>query len=182
MPRINLPIDRALTHPALLGAALGDPSTWQTWLVALRASAGLPLSAKQAEIFASISGGRKPPKRRVRESWKIVGRGGGKSQIAGACAAHTAALMKHRLSPGEIGSILCLSQTTAQARIVFSYALAFLEKSPVLRQQIESVTANEIRLKNNIIIGTHAASYRSVRGRTLLACIFDEVRLVVCKK
>ncbi len=42
---------------------------------------------------------------------------------------------------------------------------------------IESVTAHEIRLTNGVFIAVHSDSYRSVRGRTLLACIFDEIAL-----
>jgi hypothetical protein len=64
-----------------------------------------------------------------------------------------------------------------QARVVFDYVKAFLDGSAVLRQEVASVTATDIRLRNGVIIGTHANSFRSIRGRTLLACIFDEVAL-----
>ena len=40
---------------------------------------------------------------------------------------------------------------------------------------IESVTAHETRLTNGVVIAVHSNSYRSVRGRTLLPCIFDEI-------
>ena len=36
------------------------------------------------------------------------------------------------------------------------------------------MTAEEIRLKGNIVIGVHAGSYRTIRGRTLLAVVGDE--------
>jgi hypothetical protein len=72
---------------------------------------------------------------------------------------------------------LVLASSRDQAQVVFSYVKGFLESSPILRQEIESITATEIRLRNNIVIGTHANSFRSIRGRTLLACIFDEVAL-----
>ena len=173
-PRRPQAIDQALRDKALLGAALGDTNTWGTWLAVLRASAGLPLSAQQRESFAAVSGDRTPPLQRVRELWCVIGRGGGKSKTSGAIAVHTATLVQHKLSPGEVGYVLCLSQTTAQARIVFDYALAFLQQSPLLRKEIASTTASEIRLHNGLIIATHPNSYRSVRGRTLLAVIFDE--------
>ena len=62
-----------------------------------------------------------------------------------------------------------------QAEIVFGYAMAFLTASDVLRKEIVSSTTNEIRLRNGIVIAVHANSFRSVRGRSLCACIFDEV-------
>ena len=40
---------------------------------------------------------------------------------------------------------------------MFQYALAFIESSPVLKQEIDSVC--------------------SIRGRTIVACVFDEVAL-----
>jgi hypothetical protein len=50
-----------------------------------------------------------------------------------------------------------------------------LQASPVLRQEIESVTQSEIRLRGNVVLSTRAGNYRTVRGRTLLAAIIDEV-------
>ena len=35
-------------------------------------------------------------------------------------------------------------------------------------------TSEEIRLVGNVVIGIHPAFFRSVRGRTLLAVVFDE--------
>src|SRR5262249_20278655 len=61
-----------------------------------------------------------------------------------------------------------------QAGVVFGYITALIEASPILRKQIVSVGADEIKLKGNIVIAVHANSFRTVRGRTLLAAIFDE--------
>src|SRR5262245_9819749 len=72
---------------------------------------------------------------------------------------------------GEVGYVLVLAASRDQARVVFDYAKAFLDDSPVLKQEIASVTATEIRLRNDIIIGTQANSFRSIRGRTLLAVV-----------
>ena len=47
--------------------------------------------------------------------------------------------------------------------------------SPMLRQEIEVVTQHEVRLRGNVVLSTRAGNYRTVRGRTLLAAIIDEV-------
>jgi len=44
----------------------------------------------------------------------------------------------------------------------------------MLAQQIESISADEIRLRCKIIIGVHAGSFRTIRGRSLLAVVGDE--------
>jgi hypothetical protein len=87
----------------------------------------------------------------------------------------SADFIPHKLAAGEVGHVLVLAASRDQAQVVFAYIRAFLEDSPVLRQEVESITATEIRLRNGIIIGTHANSFRSIRGRTLLAVILDEV-------
>jgi hypothetical protein len=71
--------------------------------------------------------------------------------------------------------VLVLAVSIEQAKAVFGYALAFLRDSPVLRKEITETTRNEIRLKSGIVIAVHSTSFRSIRGRTLCACIFDEV-------
>jgi hypothetical protein len=45
----------------------------------------------------------------------------------------------------------------------------------MLAREVESVTQDEIRLRSGVEIATHVNSFRSVRGRTILAAIFDEV-------
>jgi Terminase large subunit, ATPase domain len=171
-------IDAAIRDPKLFGAALGvDLKTWQTWRAVLKATFGLDLTDDEAAVFASVAGGRKPPQKRVRELWSILGRRSGKSRIAALIAAYIASFVDHRqkLAPGEIGTVLILAASKSQANTVFSYVRAFFESSPIIRQQVEEITADEIRLHGNIVLSVHTNNYRTVRGRTLLACIFDEV-------
>jgi len=170
-------IDKALADPALLGAALGDAATFQTWRVVLRAAFGLTLSRDEARAFASVAGGRAPPNKRVRELWCIIGRRGGKSRMAAAIAVYLAVFVKHKLARGEQGMVLVLAASQEQARVVFGYAKAFLESSPVLRQEVAAVTRSEIRLRNGITIAIHSNSFRTIRGRTLCAAVFDEVAI-----
>jgi hypothetical protein len=173
--RPSIAINDAITDEHLLGAALGDPSTWSTWVAVLKAAFGLTLDAEEASAFASVAGSRAPPTKRVRELWAIVGRRGGKSRIAALIAVYIACFTKHRLAPGEVGMVLVLAASQAQAGTVFSYVRGFFEASPVLRQEIAGSTAHEITLRNGIVIAVHSTSFRTVRGRTLVAAIFDEV-------
>jgi hypothetical protein len=94
--------------------------------------------------------------------------------MAAAISAHSALLQTHTLAPGETGYALVLSQTRDQAGLVLDYAHSFIAASPVLRQQIASVTANEIRLQGHLTVAVHPNSFRSVRGRTLICAILDE--------
>jgi hypothetical protein len=168
-------IDAALCDGNLLGAALGDASTYSTWLSVLRAAFGLKLSANDKALFDAVSGGRDAPAAPVAECWIIAGRRSGKSRLAGAIAVHVAALVDHHLSAGETGTVLVLSATVGQARTVFRYCRGYLESAPLLAREIESITQDEIRLRNGVVIATHVNNYRSVRGRTILCAICDEI-------
>lgn len=174
-PVLNSSIVEALLNKQLLGAALGASKSWNTWLAIFQAAFGLQLDDEQQKIFAEVAGGRKPPTRRVRELWAVVGRRGGKSRMAAALAVYIALFCKHRLAPGEVGMVLILAASVSQSKTVFGYVKAFLSKSPVLKKEVANVTKEEITLANGIVISSHANSFRTVRGRTLVAAIFDEV-------
>jgi hypothetical protein len=169
------PIERAVRDAKLFGAGLGDGASWQTWLTVLKASFGGSLDQSDLETFAKVAGGRAPPSRRVRELWAICGRRSGKSRMAALVSGFVATCTdRGKLAPGERPMVLTLAATRDQAQVVHGYMLGFLEASPILRKEIADTTANEIRLRNGVVIGTHANSFRSVRGRTLLAAVFDE--------
>ncbi len=171
-----IPLSDALTDANLLGAALGPPESWATWISVLKASFGEKLDRRDRRAFAAVAGGRKPPGRRVRELVAVVGRRGGKSKMAAAIAAYIATCIDHtaKLSAGEPGMILVLAASQAQAQIVFGYVVGFLQSSPILAGRIEGTTTTEVRLEGNVVIGVHSNSFRTIRGRTLLACVFDE--------
>jgi Terminase large subunit, T4likevirus-type, N-terminal len=173
--RRSIMLDAALKDRNLLGAALGSPATWQTWFVALKAAFGIELSRQELRTFASIAGSRKPPAERVKELWALAGRGSGKSRIAAVIATYLACFQEHDLDAGEIGYVLVLAASRDQANIVFNYAYSFLRKSAILRKLIRKANAFEIHLTNRVVISIHSNSFRNIRGKTLLACIFDEV-------
>jgi hypothetical protein len=165
--------DAALRDRRLLGAALDDLASWQTWSIALKGAFGLPLNDAERTLFDAIAGGRNPPARRVRELWAVAGRRSGKTRMAAAICVHIGAIEQHTLAPGEVGYVL-LAASRSQARVAFDYVCGFLDASPILRQQVLGITAEEVRLKHNIVIAVHAGSYRTIRGRTLLAVVGDE--------
>ena len=169
-------IDKALLDRNLLGAALGDLTPWKVWRIVLRAAFALGLGTdEERAIFEEISGGRPLPAHRVRELWAVVARRGGKSRMAAAIGVYLALFVPRNLAPGEVGEVTIIAATQAQAAIVYRYVLGFLQASPVLRQEIEAVTQTEVRLCGNVMLSIRAGSYRTVRGRTLLGAIVDEV-------
>ena len=171
-----IPIDEAMTDPNLFAPALGDPSTWATWRVILRAAFGLGVLDEDRETWALVAGGREPPAKRVRELWVIAGRRGGKSRMAALVSAYAGAILGPtvRLAPGEDGIVLAVGPTTRQAKRIGRYASGFLKASPILAQQIQGETTEEIRLAGDIIIATRPANHGTIRGDSVLAAVFEE--------
>ena len=124
-------IARALADENLLGAALGDLSTWRVWLSVLKATFGLRLDRRERALFRQVGGDRKPPTKRVNELWAVCGRRSGKTRMAAAIATFVALFIDHRprLSPGETGYVLLIGPTVAQAKLAFSYIKAFIEEN-----------------------------------------------------
>src|SRR5262249_27823466 len=168
-------IDSALTSRRLLGAGLGDTATWQTWLAVMKAAFGRPLDDSELAAFHAVAGDRAPPEHRVRELWAVAGRRSGKSRMAAAVAIYLALFVKPRLATGEKGMALVLAGSIDQGRTVFRYVRGFLEATPTLKREVAAITKQEIELRNGITIAVHSNSYRTVRGRTLVAAVLDEV-------
>lgn len=163
----------AITEPDLLGPYFSGDS-WATWVSILKAAYGEPLTPHEAELFRTVAE-RDPPEHRVRELWVIAGRRAGKDSVASAIAT-TAALTDYRqfLRPGERASVLCLAVDREQARIIARYIKGYFKTVPLLQRLAVRETDDGLELANSCDVVV-ANSFRSVRGRTIAACVFDEV-------
>jgi hypothetical protein len=152
-----------------------DLETWRAWQVVLAAIFGLPMGDADVELFRAHTGRDRAPTSQAREAWLIVGRRGGKSRIAALVAVFLAAFREYDLAPGERGVVMVIAADRAQARVVLRYVVAFLEAVSMLARLVERRTAESIDLANGISIEIHTASYRTVRGRTVVVAVLDEV-------
>lgn len=62
----------------------------------------------------------------------------------------------------------------AQSRTIFGFVRALLLESPLLKDRVIKETNDTITLRNSIVIETGVASYRAVRGYTLVCALADE--------
>ncbi len=70
---------------------------------------------------------------------------------------------------------MVLAADRRQARVVFRYVCGLIDACPMLAALVADRTAEALRFKNGIDIEIHTASFRAVRGYTLVAAILDEV-------
>jgi hypothetical protein len=163
--------------PELFAGWFRDSATWRSWFVFLRALFGLRMSPSDRELYKQCTGRDDLPSGGVREAWLICGRRAGKSFVLALIAVFLACFCEwsRYLSPGERGTIMVLAADRRQARTIYRYAHALLTRVPMLAQLVERETAEAIDLNNGVTIEIMAASYRSVRGYTLIAALCDEV-------
>jgi hypothetical protein len=167
----------AIEDPNLLGNGFAGPS-WNRWRSILKAAWGEPLTATERAMFAAVSGNREAPTRPVKELWCIVGRRGGKDSVAAAIAV-TFAMSDYRqyMRPGELASIVLLAVDRAQAHLVLRYIRAYFHDNAMLSELVVNETNDGIILDSGIEIIVTANSFRSIRGRTVLCAIMDEVSM-----
>jgi hypothetical protein len=165
-----------MEHPALFGPWFKG-RTWNAWRVFLAGLFGLTLTPEQFATFHTHTGRTIAPSAAFREAWMIVGRRGGKSRIAALVATYLAAFVDYRgcLVPGERGVVLVIAATRQQAKGIFSYIVGFFDNIPSLSEMVESRTAESLTLKSGIVVEVGTADYRAVRGRTVVACLCDEI-------
>jgi hypothetical protein len=78
------------------------------------------------------------------------------------------------LVAGERGTIMVIAADRRQARTIWRYARAML-RVPLLAALVERQTEDTLDLTNGVTIEIAVASFRSVRGYTLIAALCDEV-------
>ena len=165
-----------LADPQLFGDHFRPPATWAAWRAYLAALFALPMSAEDLALFQQHTGRSEPPAAPASESWVIVGRRGGKSHVAALLGVFLAAFREYRdvLAPGERGTLPIVAADRRQARVVFRYVRALLS-APMLARLVEAERAESIDLTNGVTIEVHTASFRAVRGYTLVGAILDEL-------
>ena len=167
-----------------IGAAFSDPRvfgpwfqghSWDGWRTVLRGAFGEKMTKAERTFFHSVAK-RAPPSSRVRELLVVSGRRSGKDSVASGIAAHIAASFEPgALRPGERAVVALLAVDRGQAQVVLGYLRSYFERIPALAALVEFSTDSGFRLKNCVDIEIVTNDHRSIRGRTLLCVICDEV-------
>jgi len=165
-----------MTDPDLFGAQFSGDS-WAAWRALLAGFYGLELTDAELDTFKALTGLSEAPSGACDELWEVIGRRGGKSQIAALLAVFEAAFRDYsdRLSPGEVASVLVLACDRRQARTVMRYIGGLLHNNAMLERMVTREERESIELANRTVIEVSTASFRAVRGYTVAAVIADEI-------
>ena len=150
--------------------------TWVPWFSFLKSVFALPLDEAELATFRQCTGREAPRPEGYVEATLVIGRRGGKSLALALIAAYLAIFRDWSpfLVPGERGHIVVIAADRKQAGSIFRYLKALIS-IPLLGDLIERETVETIDLTNRITIEVLTASYRTVRGRTIVASLNDEI-------
>lgn len=152
-------------------------SSWGKWRAFLASLFGLPLDGEGQAIYTEHTGRQDVPTEPFSEAWTIVGRRGGKSRIAALVAVYLALFRDYSevLSRGERGVVMVLAADRGQCRVIMNYARGFIAARPELAEMVEVERRESIDFTNGITLEVHTASYRAVRGYSVVGAVLDEV-------
>jgi hypothetical protein len=167
----------AMADRHLFASWFKNPATWAAWRAFLVALFGLPMTEDQAAAYRQHTARTTLPTSPATEAWLVCGRRAGKSFILALCAVFLAAFYDYRqfLAPGEVGTILIIATDRRQARNIFRFIRGLLTGVPMLRQMIRRETSEAFELETDVVIEVGTASFRSVRGYTIVAALCDEI-------
>ncbi len=168
----------AMADPALFGAWFQPEENWRAWITFAKSLFALPMSEAEAGIYRQHTDRSTLPTSPAREAWLVVGRRGGKSWVAALTAVYLACFRDYRTvltRPGERGVVMVIAADRTQARVIFGYIAGLIDATPMLARMVTRRTAEAIHLANRITIEVHTASFKTVRGYTVIAAILDEV-------
>jgi len=150
--------------------------SWRIWEVLTAVIFGLPLDAEELPLYTHHTGRTEAPTAPFNEVALICGRRGGKSRVLATIAVYLATVPDYtaRLAPGETPTVAIIAADKRQARAIFRYIRGLLVNVDMLRPLLESETADSLTLTNGVLIEVMTASYRSVRGYTLVSALCDE--------
>lgn len=167
----------AIHDPLLFRPLFKSLDTWRAWFVVLKAIFALEMTHEERTIFVALTGRQTPPAQPVQETWLVCGRRGGKSFIVSLIAIFLACFKDYRpyLGPGERGVLMIIATDRKQARVIMRYCLALIEHVPMLKHMVVRQDSESIDLDNMVSIEITTASYRTIRGYTVVAALCDEI-------
>jgi hypothetical protein len=171
-----LTIIDAVRDPEIFGPWFKDAQTWASWFAVLKAMFGLALDDEELAVFRKHTGRTTPDPRGYFDLSLVVGRRGGKSLILALTAAFLGCFFDWRqfLTGGERGTIVIIAADRRQASTIFKYLREMLAID-LLSGVIVRETNEILELSNSVNVEIQTASFRTIRGRTVVAALCDEL-------
>src|ERR1035437_2821051 len=175
-PTAPISIIAACEDPQIFAPWFRDKETWAAWFCFLKCMFGLPLDAAELAIFQACTGRSAPRPGGYLECTLICGRRGGKSLILALISTYLATFFDWSpfLTAGERATVSVIAADRKQASTILRYVRGMLGV-PLLTGLITRETTDTIDLANQVSIEIQTANFRTVRGKTIVAGLCDEL-------
>ena len=172
-------IIEALRDERLFGAlpAFRKLDSWSGWIVFLKATYGLPMSASEQAVFSRHTGRTvyTPPRGGWAEVACIVGRQSGKSRVASLIAGFEAVRAKRERDGTETHTLLVGQDQRSALRVLFNYARAPFETVSALHQSVVTSLSGSLTLENMCVVSAYPCRPAAVRGLRARVVVLDEL-------
>lgn len=154
-----------------------DLRTWKPWRSLLKAALAIEEEPGDLELMKKCTGLNHWPNEPHNEVYISSSRRSGKDTIISVLTCHMALFRDWSpfLLPGEKPHIFLISVNKAQASILKDRIEAILNLQPTFKKMIKRILADTIELKNEVVIRVMPASFRSLRGYTIVCAILSEI-------
>ena len=150
--------------------------SWFAHKVFLKSLYGLPMNAEELALYRQHTHRIAAPTVPFKKAFNVKGRRAGGSRIGALIATYSAVFKEYpELQRGETGVVAIIATDRAQANVLFDYVCNFFHDVPLLRKMVANETKDSLELSNDIRIEIMTSDHRSVRGRTFVCGIFDEL-------
>ncbi|MFD0987814.1 hypothetical protein [Methyloligella solikamskensis] len=168
---------QAIDDPEVFGRHFADAESWEAWRAFVAALFGLEMTSEERAIFRECTGRASAPSDQVAEAWLVVGRRGGKSFVLATIAVFLACFRDWRphLTAGERATVMVIAADRKQARVIFGYVMGLLKSTAMLAGTIQAERQEAVDLSCGVTVEIQTASFRTVRGYTVVAALLDEV-------
>jgi hypothetical protein len=173
---VQLTILDVCNDPDLFGPWFKDRESWAAWFVFLKVMFGHPLDETELKVFQECTHRSAPSPTGHLSAALVIGRRGGKSLILALIAAYLASFRDWTpyLTGGETGHLVILAADRRQGKAILGYLKGMLS-IPLLAGLITRETAEVLEIgSKNIAISIETASFKTIRGRTIVAALCDE--------
>lgn len=166
----------AMDDPKLFKSSF-EGDSWKRWKALLKGFYGLEMNVAEFELYSQLTARINEPQSAFDELFMVIGRRGGKSQIAALIAIYEAFFNDYssKLSKGEVSTVMVIAADRKQARSVFRYVTGLVNDCPMLRAMVVRETNETLEITNRAVIEITTASHRKTRGYTCSCVIADEI-------
>ena len=127
------------------------------------------------DFYRQCTGRDTIPKGPVKELWIQSGRGSGKTRFSSALLVHKAVQKYDTLAPGERAKCFLIAQNRQTARQAYSFTRGIIKQNKTISRMVIAETKSSISLNNNVDIEIVSASFKHVRGFSVVCAILDEI-------